>query len=262
VEPSAIDAYRSVVLDPSDDAKRALSEVLTDDVVVVGLLGAAQGRDAVVEGLAAAPLRGLLTSAEWSVPKEDGGRVTVEARLAPGLPLAGLELVFDLADDGRIRAIRQAMIAAPPPEATPLALTDDMRTDIDGALANGTPVMVAYVDAEGFPHISPRGSVQWHGEHELAMWIRDPAGGLLRGIATNPRLALFYRDGKRRVSYDFTGIARVDDEPAVRALVFERTAEIERNLDALERGVAVVIDLVKAEGASTAGRFKMARDPS
>jgi hypothetical protein len=262
VEPPSIAAYRAAVLDPTDDAKRDLTAALTDDVTVVGLLGAAQGRDAVVEALASAPLRGLLTSAEWSAPKEEGGRVTVEARLAPGLPLAGLELVFDLAEDGRIRAIRQAMIAAAPPEATPLVLTDDMRTDIDGALANGTPVMVAYVDAEGFPHISPRGSVQWHGEHELAMWIRDPAGGLLRGIATNPRLALFYRDGKRRVSYDFTGIARVDDEPAVRALVFERTAEIERNLDALERGVAVVIDLVKAEGASTAGRFKMARDPS
>jgi hypothetical protein len=56
------------------------------------------------------------------------------------------------------------------------------------------------------------------------------------------------------------GLAHVDDAVTVRDVVYTRTPEVERNLDALQAGVAVVVDLVRIEGASPAGRFRMERD--
>src|SRR5581483_11544133 len=58
---------------------------------------------------------------------------------------------------------------------TPLALTDEIKTAVAGAFDNGTPIVVAYVDAEGVPHLSLRGSTQPYSDTQLAMWIRDPA---------------------------------------------------------------------------------------
>ena len=57
-------------------------------------------------------------------------------------------------------------------------------------------MIVAYVDADGVPHVSPRGTVQVWSPDQLAMWIRDPNGGLLRAIASNPHLSCFYRDAQ------------------------------------------------------------------
>ena len=50
------------------------------------------------------------------------------------------------------------------------------------ALDNKTPFVVAYVDAAGVPHVSPRGTVQSWSPDQVAMWARDPAGGLPRAI--------------------------------------------------------------------------------
>jgi len=130
---------------------------------------------------------------------------------------------------------------------------------VNGALANGTPMVVAYVDADGAPHLSLRGSTQSHGETQLALWIRDPAGGLLHAIPEHPTLALFYRDASRGRTYQFTGRAHVDDDPATRAAVHADQPEVERNLDPYQRGVAVIVDLDRVEGTGPAGRFRLER---
>src|SRR5215469_14491036 len=94
---------------------------------------------------------------------------------------------------GVLTEVVQETVPAPPPEPGALVLPAEVRDDVNGALVNGTPVVVAYVDADGAPHLSLRGSTQTHGDDQLALWIRDPAGGLLRAIADRPILSLFYR---------------------------------------------------------------------
>ena len=67
---------------------------------------------------------------------------------------------------------------APPPPEGPVELGPETAEAVNGALSNGTPVLVAYVDATGQAQLSYRGSTQVFGSDQLAMWIRDPAGGL------------------------------------------------------------------------------------
>src|SRR5262245_44117945 len=76
VELAAVDAYRAVLTDPTDEAKATLASLLADDAAVIGPLGAAKGRDAVVEALAGAPFRAIVASASWSEPAREGARVS------------------------------------------------------------------------------------------------------------------------------------------------------------------------------------------
>src|SRR5207302_1096445 len=159
----------------------------------------------------------------------------------------------------RIRRVEQQLMPAPPPPPTKLALTPAIRDAVDGAFANGTPIMVAYVDAEGRPHLSPRGTAQAYSDDQLALWNRDPQGGMTRGIAANPYVALYYRDPKTRTTYQFAGRARVAAEPGERETIYANSPEIERNMDVRRLGVAVIVDLDVVEGGSPAGRVRMER---
>jgi hypothetical protein len=138
-------------------------------------------------------------------------------------------------------------------------LTDAHAELLSGALANGTPMIVAYVDADGRPHLSFRATVQVFGPDRLGMWIRDPAGGLARALATNPHLSCFYSDRAKGVTLQFSGRGHIDDTDAVRNAVYDGSPEAERNMDWRKRGVAVVVDLDQVDGRDSAGRVEMAR---
>ena len=144
---------------------------------------------------------------------------------------------------------------------TALRLTDAIIEAVNGALLNRTPVMVAYVDGSGRPHLSLRGSVQVFGPEQLAIWVRNPGGGLLSAIPSNPHLSLLYWDPAKRTMYQFHGRARVDGSADVRDHVYANTAEPERNLDPERGGVAVVVDLDRVEGRDATGPVLMERVP-
>ena len=124
-----------------------------------------------------------------------------------------------------------------------IELTDEMRTALNGALADRLPVIVAYVDGDGQPSISFRGTVQPFSDDQLAIWIRNPEGGLLRGVAANPKIALLYRNPAERLGWQFHGRARRDDDGQVRDTVYDNSPEFERNQDPDRKGVAVIVDL-------------------
>jgi hypothetical protein len=259
-EPAdALRVYVAALEDPSPEHLDALVAALAPDVVVVGLVGAGAGPDGVREALVHPPRPGLLGGATWSTPVFDGTSATVEVTLAAGRPVGGLVLYVRFDAEGRIGVVEQQMLPAPPPAPTPLRLTDDINAAVAGALLNGTPIVVAYVDAEGAPHLSLRGSTQPYSDMQLAMWVRDPAGGLLAAIRSNPHVALFYRDPATRTSYQFAGRARADGDPGVRDRVFANTPEPERNTDARRLGVAVIIDVDRVEGMGPGGRLRMER---
>jgi hypothetical protein len=255
----AVAAFIAAASDPTDDALRALDTALRADATVITPFGRATGPTAVGELLRVPRLRATLGAATWSTPARDGATVTVEAALPPGRPVAAIRSTMSLDQGDVLSGVVQETVAAPPPEPQPLVLPAEVQEDVNGAMANGTPIVVAYVDVDDAPHLSLRGSTQGYSDTQLALWIRDPAGGLLRAIPERPTLALFYRDPTRGRTYQFTGRAHVDDDPATRAAVYAGQPEVERNLDPYQRGVAVIVDLESVEGMGPAGRFRLER---
>ena len=124
-----------------------------------------------------------------------------------------------------------------------IRLTDEMQDSICSALADRVPVVLAYVDPDGQPAISFRGAVQPYSDDQLALWARNPEGGLLRGIASNPKIALLYANLAERRSWQFRGRAHVETDEAVRRTVYDHSPEVERHRDPERNGVAVVVDI-------------------
>ena len=95
------------------------------------------------------------------------------------------------------RGEQQTLPAAPAAPAE-LRLTGEIKSAVDGALDNQTPMMIAYSDSDGEIHLSFRGSIQAYSGGQLAVWARDPGGGLPRHIA-QCRLAI--GPGGRRAGF-------------------------------------------------------------
>ena len=147
------------------------------------------------------------------------------------------------------------------PAATPseLKLTDEIKEAVNGALVNGTPIMVAYVDEDGQPSLSFRGSTQAYSDTQLAIWVRNPEGGLLRSLEKNPRMTLFYRNPQTRMTLQFRGYGKIVDTEEVRKHVYEHAPEPERNADREQKGIPLIIDLHRVDGVVPGARIQMAR---
>ena len=127
----------------------------------------------------------------------------------------------------------------------PIQLTDELKTTINNARADGFPILVASVDATGQPSMSIRGSLQTYSDSSLAIWIRNQDGGILKSIAAHPLIALWYRNTTTNVAYLMHGEARRVDDEAVKQAVYDASPEGERNMDADRKGTAMIIDLVR-----------------
>lgn len=141
----------------------------------------------------------------------------------------------------------------------PIVIDEELAAAIDGAFDAGKPITVAYVDAEGQPHLSFRGSTQAHSADQLAIWVREPTGGLLAALPSNPRLTLMYRNTDKRATYLFYGRAHVEHDAAVSAAIYDKSPEGERNRDPERGGVAIIIDLDRVQGGPPDRRVDMRR---
>jgi general stress protein 26 len=242
------------------------AELLADEVFFQALARTA-GRDAVLNRFTAADTGAAYREASWSTPQADGEQVKVTGTLPAGGAGPGFILVFEFAGE-RISAIRQQpLFGGAPVPATPVKLTEDMKKLVDNALATRHPMIVAYVDAEGQPILSFRGSTQSFSDDQLAIWVRNSDGNFLSSIAKNPKVALMYRDEDSKATYQFQGRARVSTDEAARRRIYEKMAEAERNHDPARSGVALLIDLDRVEGwagmspQGPVNRVRMLRDP-
>jgi hypothetical protein len=151
--------------------------------------------------------------------------------------------------------------AAPqPPQFVPLTemkLTPEIKEAVNGALANRTPIMVAYVDEEGQPSLSFRGSTQAYSDTQLAVWVRNPVGGLQNAHKKNDRVTLFYRDPEKRITLQFKGRGRIENDPKVRETVYNNAPEVERNADREQKGFPLVVDLDRVDGVMPGIRVQM-----
>ena len=177
-------AYLAAATTESDATDAALAEVLSADVVLSGPLGEGHGPQAVLDGLAM--LRPLFSTGTWAEPVADGDVVRLTATFPPGRVLGSASLAFGFDASGVITSLQQTLAPGAPPPPVPVALDNDIGAVIDGALDNGTTVIAAYVDADGQPQLSFRGTTQAYGSDGLALWIRDPGGGLVPRAGRQP----------------------------------------------------------------------------
>ncbi|HEX5587738.1 MAG TPA: hypothetical protein VFZ17_10545 [Acidimicrobiia bacterium] len=257
--PPAVDAFVTALRDATDESRAAAQALLADDVEVFSPFGVGTGAEAGAAALTNPRVLGLLRGADWSAPERDGDALVVTATAAAGAPVGGFRFGFVLDADEKIDRVEQDILPGAPRAPGPLALTDAHAELLAGALVNGTTPIVAYVDADGVPHQSYRATVQVLDDQRLAIWIRDPAGGLLRALPVNPNLSVFYADRANGVTLQFVGRGHVDDTDAVRATVFDASPKPERDMDWRRRGVAVVLDVDRVDGRDSTGVVAMAR---
>jgi hypothetical protein len=254
---SAAQTYIRALGATDASAVKAVAGVLADDIVVETNFGRAEGIEEAVTLLAEPRIAALIAGATWSPPSPDGGGLVITATPAGSAAFGGLELVFEFSGP-RIARVEQQTLPAASPEPTALRLTNEIRNAVDGALANGTPMLMGYSDDSGQIHLSFRGTIQAHGDDQLALWARDPEGGLPWNIAARPQVTLFYHDPANRTTYSFYGRARVEHDPDGRIAIFDGSPARERQMDFRRRGVALVVDLDRVEGRDSTGRFVMA----
>lgn len=146
-----------------------------------------------------------------------------------------------------------------------IVLPDEVRGLVNGALVSATPMILASVDAQGRPRLSFRGSIQVYGDDQLGFWARNAEGSTMENIATNPHVAMMFRNPTSRAMLQFSGRARVA-EGAERDRVYDNAPEFERKADADKKGVGLIVDLDKVEGIlgldadGKPRRLRMARD--
>lgn len=260
-DTGAVDRYRAAMTLPSDEALAALIEVLADDVTSAGPFGPGQGKDGVATALSNPMATGILGLAEWAdATSPHPGMVEISASLPVGMMAAsGINSMLWFDEAGAVRRVVQELVMAPPPPPTPIVFTADIRSVVNAAVDAGRPMVAAYVSPDGVPHVSPRGSTHVHSDDQLAFWVRNPNGGLLRALTTNPNLTFFYRDNEGQVDYTFIGRAHVEVNDSIRERVYHDMPQIERDLDPMQRGVAVIHEVDQVDGGDLVQRIRMER---
>jgi len=189
----------------------------------------------------------------WGDPSAEGDVVTIEAEFpAFGAGAQHATLTFSFNADDQIISVNEAYQQGPRPEPQkelPLVA----RGMINSALANGTPIVVAYTGEDGSPQLSLRGSTVVYSPTQLAIWLRSAEGGLNRALATNPKISMLYRDSRTRSTLVIKGTGRIEDDPAIRDEIFELTPEVEQMHDPDRNGAALIVDLTEVRGGTPRG---------
>jgi len=148
-----------------------------------------------------------------------------------------------------------------PPILTELRLSEEMQRAVNTAFETLKPIVVSYVDENGAPQLSFRGSTQAYSDTQLAIWVRNPEGRILESIEKNPAIALLYGtfEPTARAFMIFRGRAHVDGTDAVRRHVYEHAHAFERDKDKDRKGIALIIDLDSVEGFFGGAQLKMRR---
>src|ERR1700733_4145587 len=148
-----------------------------------------------------------------------------------------------------------------PPVPTELKLSPALKETVNTALERGRMISVAYVSDEGRPELSFRGSVQTYSDTQLAIWVRNPEGGIAKAVREgNVHISLLYGElGPTKAYLSFRGRGRIDNSEAVRQAVYANSPELERNLCKERKGVPLIIDLDSVEGFFQGNALKMRR---
>ena len=146
-----------------------------------------------------------------------------------------------------------------PEPLTEMKLTDQIKEIVNTSFTSGKPILVAYTDGDGAPSLSFRGSAIAYSDTQLAIWARNPEGGLLKAIGSNPKISMMYRNPgpDDRAMLQVRGVGKVATDDATREQVYNAIPEAEQNSDREKKGSPVIIDLERVDGFVPGARIAM-----
>ena len=118
--------------------------------------------------------------------------------------------------------------------------------EVDNALANHVPCVMATCDDDGHPDLSLKGSVMVFDNDHLA-YLERSHGQSIENLKRNPEVAILYRNSPKRISgWRFYGVAEVHETGEIRDQIRERSVarEVEKDPDNKGIGVLIRIDRV------------------
>lgn len=267
VRVRAVEAYLKALRTGEASATEQAARCLAPDVVLETtgahmwgngheeFHGAANVRE-MISGIGV--MTGVYRGAPWTDPQPDGdGRLKVIADMGGGL-IATSTLTFWFNDQDQITRVEQVNTAGGPPPATD-RMPPFVKAIVNSALANNTPLIVAYTDEHGAPNLSLRGSTQAYSDTQLSIWVRHANGGLANAVKNNPQMTLMYRDPPARTTLTFQGRGHFETDEAVRSRVFDLMPEVEQKHDLARTGAALIIDIDRLQGQTPRGGVRMQR---
>jgi hypothetical protein len=217
-----------------------------------------EGYDAVLHMLTGiGVMTGVYRTGAWGTTEVDGDTVRVTADLGGGL-LSTSSLTLTFNGDGKIARVEQVNKGGTPAPQTS-TMPDFVKAIVNAALANNTPLIVAYTGEDGAPVLTLRGSTQAYSDTQLSIWVRHANGGMAKALQKNPSMALMYRDPPNRATLTFQGRAHFDNSEEVRSRVFDLAPEVEQRHDLKRTGAALIIDLDRVTGSTPRGGVRMVR---
>ena len=207
----AVEAYLKAYRTGEHSAAAQAAPHLAPDVVLVGGRQDCAGYDEVLKRITGQwPNTPVYLHAAWSDVVEENDRLSVSATISGlGAAPAAVKLAFWFNAAGQIARVEQEIVPQPPAAPTD-KLPDFAKAMVNNALANGTPMTVAYVDAEGRPVLSLRGSTMAFSDTQLAVWLRNAQSGIVKALESNPNISLLYRDQKSRSTLIFQGRGHIE----------------------------------------------------
>src|SRR5919201_6545648 len=137
----AAEAYIKASRGRGPSAPPRASQYLADDVALTTGQDEITGHDNVLKRITGQwPLTPVFQHAGFSAPREEDGKITVEADFPPmGAAPQRLNLTFWFDAGDKIKRVEQQQQAAPPLPVSE-SIPEFVRGIINGALANGTPI--------------------------------------------------------------------------------------------------------------------------
>lgn len=250
---NAIDAVLRAVRTGEFSAAHDAASKLAPDIVLSSGGTDVVGIDAVTDRLNGQwPLTSVYAQGEWTEPVSVAGTARVGATFPTFGTIKGYELKFTFDEGDRVTRLDETITMYPAPK--PLEhIPPVAKTAINGALANGTPIVVGYPDANGVPVLSIRGSTQVYSDLELCIWVRNAKSGIIDAVRAGRPLSLLYRNSPRRMTLVMSGRGSIAEDPAARDRVWALSPEVEKRHDPARNGVALLIRIERMAGNAPGG---------
>lgn len=255
----AAQAYVEALRTGNHQAAIVAAKYLAKDILVsVGQKERHEGYEEVLKRITGPwPNTPVYIKGDWSDIREEDNQIKVRAKMKPvGAGPSGVHITFSFNEAGEIARVEQENLPGARVVETN-ALPDFIKKRVNNALANDTPICVAYTAEDGRPVLSLRGSTQVYSDTQLCIWLRNAGGGLALSLAKNPWISLLYRDTASRSTLIFLGRGHIETSEEVRNRVYELIPEVEQNHCPDRTGAALVINLDRVDGGTPDGRVRM-----
>jgi hypothetical protein len=259
-QSDAARAYLRAFCGEGQDASEEAAKHISETVDLVSPPLHVRSKAGVVERISGHwPGMGMYAAGNWGEPEENGNVVVLRGAMQPNMPTKAVTITLTFNPEGQIQHIDTKQERGMPPAPTDVKLTDEIKDLVNNSLDNNSPMTVGYMGPDGQPQLSLRGSMRAISDTQLAFWVRNPQGGIVKALEYNPKITILYRDTPNRVNMLFQGTGRIETDEKVRNHVFETMPQIEQDHDEPRKGACMVIDLHSVSGATLTGPVRMAR---